>query len=152
MWSQFKITIVNVGGAFSYLVAIHDSFQQTLEISKRSFNAFVLIYKQGNENACIDKYNAIKFIFKNQQELKVDINSYSLWGESAGTRIATLVGGVHIIRKWKNTKSWNFGNVIYCDAMMEIFNDLAHGFGLGEGTVTKGWINNIVNFWMKQMK
>ena len=60
------------------MVAIHDSFPQTLEISKRGFNAFALIYRQGAENACIDKYNSIKFIFKNQQELKVDINCYSL--------------------------------------------------------------------------
>ena len=36
--------------------------------------------------------------------------------------------------------------------MMEIFNDLPHGFGLGEGTVAQGWINNAINFWMKQMK
>ena len=36
--------------------------------------------------------------------------------------------------------------------MMEIFNGLPHGFGLGEGTVAQGWINNAINFWMKQMK
>jgi hypothetical protein len=38
------------------------------------------------------------------------------------------------------------------DAMMEIFNGLPHGFGLGQGTIAEGWINNAINFWKKQMK
>ena len=33
------------------------------------------------------------------------------------------------------------------DAMMEIFEGLPHGFGLGEGTVAEG-----INFWKKQIK
>ena len=33
------------------------------------------------------------------------------------------------------------------NAEIEIFSGLSHGFGLGEGTVAEGWIDNAVNFW-----
>ena len=35
------------------------------------------------------------------------------------------------------------------DAMIEIFPGLSHGFGLGEGTIAEGWIDNAVEFWEK---
>lgn len=38
------------------------------------------------------------------------------------------------------------------DAEIEVFNGLSHGFGLGEGTVAEGWIDNAVSFWEKQME
>ena len=38
------------------------------------------------------------------------------------------------------------------DAQIEIFNELPHGFGLGEGTVANGWADRAVQFWEKQMK
>ena len=38
-----KFSIVNAGGAFSYVGAMHDSFPHALEISKRGFNSFALI-------------------------------------------------------------------------------------------------------------
>lgn len=38
------------------------------------------------------------------------------------------------------------------DAEIEIFDGLPHGFGLGEGTVAEGWINNAIEFWRKNMK
>ena len=80
------------GGAFSYVGAMHDIFPHALEISKRGFNPFALIYRQGGENACQDLARAISFIIKNKNELKVDINCYSLWGGSAGARMAAWVG------------------------------------------------------------
>ena len=36
------------------------------------------------------------------------------------------------------------------NAEIEIFEGLQHGFGLGEGTVAEGWIDNAINFWKKQ--
>lgn len=33
------------------------------------------------------------------------------------------------------------------DAEIEIFEGLEHGFGLGEGTVAEGWLDNAVRFW-----
>ena len=187
-----KFAIVNAGGAFSYVGAMHDSFPQALEISKKGFNAFALIYRQGAENACEDLVRAIIFIFKNHKELKVDLNCYSLWGGSAGARMAAWVGNSEI--KFGSEKYPKAGTVIMqytglseitgnepptyancgtndwianyqvmnnrinkikkngTDAMMEIFQGLPHGFGLGEGTVAEGWINNAINFWKKQFK
>lgn len=33
------------------------------------------------------------------------------------------------------------------DAQIEMFDGLSHGFGLGENTVAKGWLNRAVEFW-----
>ena len=187
-----KFAIVNAGGAFSYVGAMHDSFPQALEISKKGYNAFALIYRQGGENACEDLSKAINFIFKNQEELKVDVNCYSLWGGSAGARMAAWIGNNNInfggekypqagavIMQYTGlsevtgyepptyancgTDDWianyqvmnNRINRIKkngTDGMMGIYKGLPHGFGLGEGTVAEGWINNAINFWKKQMK
>ena len=38
------------------------------------------------------------------------------------------------------------------DARIEVFDRLGHGFGLGEGTVAEGWINNAVDFWEQNME
>ena len=38
------------------------------------------------------------------------------------------------------------------NAEIEVFNGLSHGFGLGQGTVAEGWINNAVSFWESNMK
>lgn len=37
------------------------------------------------------------------------------------------------------------------DAEIEIFDGLPYGFGLGEGTIAEGWINNAINFWERHM-
>ena len=37
------------------------------------------------------------------------------------------------------------------DAEIDVFKGLAHGFGLGEGTVAEGWVNRAVRFWERQM-
>lgn len=37
--------ILNAGGGFSYVAAIHDSFPHALELSKKGYNAFALIYR-----------------------------------------------------------------------------------------------------------
>lgn len=38
------------------------------------------------------------------------------------------------------------------DAEIQVFNGLSHGFGLGDGTVAEGWIDNAVRFWEMQVK
>ena len=37
------------------------------------------------------------------------------------------------------------------DAEIEIFEGLAHGFGLGTGTVAEGWLDHAVSFWERQL-
>jgi predicted esterase len=37
------------------------------------------------------------------------------------------------------------------DAEIDIFEGLPHGFGLGEGTIAEGWIDNAIKFWENQV-
>ena len=72
--------------------AMQDSFPHALELSKRGYNAFALIYRPGAQTACEDLARAISFIFEHADELEVDTDCYSLWGGSAGARMAAWLG------------------------------------------------------------
>ena len=87
-----KFAVCNAGGGFAYVGAMHDSFPHALELSKKGYNAFALIYRPGAQTACEDLARAIRFIFENAEMLEVDTNDYSLWGGSAGGRMAAWVG------------------------------------------------------------
>ncbi len=87
-----KFAIVNAGGAFVYVGALHDSFPHALELSKKGYNAFALIYRPGAETASEDLARAIAFVFEHTNELEVDTADYSLWGGSAGARMAAWLG------------------------------------------------------------
>ena len=84
--------IVNAGGGFAYVAAMHDSFPHALELSKMGYNAFALIYRPGAQTACEDLARAIAFIHENAGELELDVSGYSLWGGSAGARMAAWLG------------------------------------------------------------
>lgn len=90
--SNEKFAICNAGGVFTYVAAMHDSFPQALEISKKGYNAFALIYRPEAQTACEDLARAITFIFRNAEQLKVNTEDYSLWGGSAGGRMAAWLG------------------------------------------------------------
>ena len=49
-----KFAVCNAGGGFAYVGAMQDSFPHALEISKRGYNAFALIYRPGAQTACED--------------------------------------------------------------------------------------------------
>lgn len=87
-----KFAVVNAGGGFAYVGAMHDSFPAALELSKKGYNAFALIYRPGQQTACEDLARAVSFIHQHKEELEVDTSAYSLWGGSAGARMAALVG------------------------------------------------------------
>lgn len=87
-----RFAVCNAGGAFAYVGAMHDSFPHALELSKQGYNAFALIYRPGAQTACEDLARAIQFIFEHAEELEVDTDGYSLWGGSAGARMAAWVG------------------------------------------------------------
>ena len=84
--------VCNAGGGFAYVGAMHDSFPHALELSKKGYNAFALIYRPGAQTACEDLARAISFIFENADELGVSTDGYSLWGGSAGARMAANLG------------------------------------------------------------
>ena len=86
-----RFAICNAGGGFAYVGAMHDSFPHALELSKKGYNAFALIYRPGVQAACEDLAQAIGFIFDHAEELEVNTNCYSLWGGSAGGRMTAYL-------------------------------------------------------------
>ena len=185
-----KFAICNAGGGFYYVGAMHDSFPHALELSKRGYNAFALIYRPDAQLACEDLARAIASIHEHSDELQVDVKNYSLWGGSAGARMAAWLGSLGtehfgekiyprpaaVIMQYTGL-SEVFGNeppTYNCvgtndgianwrtmenrikkirangtNAEIEVFEGLQHGFGLGEGTIAEGWIDNAINFWNK---
>ncbi len=186
-----KFAIVSAGGGMMYVGAMADSFPQCLELAKNGYNAFAIIYRPGYETAPQDLARAVAFIHDNAEELGVDVKDYSLWGGSAGARMAAWVGngtekygekayprpaavimqytgmsevtgeepptyccvgtsdGIASFRTMQNRIDRIKANGT--NAEIEIFDGLPHGFGLGEGTVAEGWINNAIAFWKENM-
>ena len=87
-----KTAICNAGGGFMYVGALQDSFPHALELSKQGYNAFALIYRPGAQTACEDLARAIAFLHENAEKLDIDMTDYSLWGGSAGGRMAAWLG------------------------------------------------------------
>lgn len=93
--SPFAAT--NAGGGFAYVGAMHDSFPHSLELSKAGYTAFALIYRPDdpyNDLAC-----AITFILDNAETLGVAKTDYSLWGGSAGARMAATLDNRAYLRQ-----------------------------------------------------
>ena len=187
------VAIVSAGGGFAYVGAMQDSFPHCLALSKKGYNAFALIYRPGARTACEDLARAIAYIYQHEDELGVTMDGYSLWGGSAGARMAAWLGSygteafgerayprpAAVIMQYTGL-SEVFGNeppTYSCvgtrdgiaswrtmdrrvraikaqgtDAMIEVFEGLPHGFGLGVGTVAEGWLDNAAAFWERQLK
>lgn len=85
--------VICAGGGFYYVGAIHESLPHALELSRQGYNAFALIYRPRTaEAACEDLARALGFIFHHANELEVNTDGYSLWGGSAGARMAAWMG------------------------------------------------------------
>jgi acetyl esterase/lipase len=86
--------IVAPGGGFSYVASVHEGFPYGVEISNRGYNAFVLKYRtgQGGTAATRDLAAAVSYVFQNAATLGVSTTGYSLWGSSAGARMAGAIG------------------------------------------------------------
>lgn len=84
--------ITNAGGGFAYVGAMHDSFPHSLELCKAGYTAFALIYRP--DDPYHDLARAISFINKNAEMLGVSKYDYSLWGGSAGARMAATLGNI----------------------------------------------------------
>lgn len=88
--------LVNAGGGFAYVAAMHDSFPHALEISRAGFNSFALIYRPDDPYA--DLARALEVIVDGASALQVKPTGYSLWGGSAGARMAATGGNSAYIR------------------------------------------------------
>ena len=86
--------IVAPGGGFHYVGSVHEGFPYAVEISKRGYNAFVLKYRVGEGGAVAtrDLAAAIAYVFQHAPTLRVSTDAYSLWGSSAGARMAASIG------------------------------------------------------------
>lgn len=82
------------GGGFSYVGSIHEGFPLALEASKKGFNAFVIQYSvdNGAQSAVEDLCAGIDYIMAHADELQVSKDDYSVWGGSAGARMAAYIG------------------------------------------------------------
>ncbi|WNG57711.1 alpha/beta hydrolase [Archangium gephyra] len=86
--------LVCPGGGFSYVGSVHEGFPYAAELSRRGYNAFVLRYHAGHGGAVAteDLAAALSYIFANAGALGVSTADYSLWGSSAGARMAAAIG------------------------------------------------------------
>ncbi len=86
--------VICPGGGFSYVGSVHEGFPYAAEISRRGYNAFVLRYRAGRGAAVAtqDLAAALSYIFENAKMLGVSTSDYSLWGSSAGARMAAVIG------------------------------------------------------------
>jgi acetyl esterase/lipase len=86
--------IIAPGGGFSYVASLHEGFPYAVAIRKHGLNAFVLKYRvgSGGQPATRDLAAAISHVFRNAKALGVGTEAYSLWGSSAGARMAAAIG------------------------------------------------------------
>jgi acetyl esterase/lipase len=86
--------VIAPGGGFSYVASLHEGFPYAAAISSKGYNAFVLRYRvgQGGTAATEDMAAAIPYIIGHAASLGVGTNGYSLWGSSAGARMAASIG------------------------------------------------------------
>ncbi|MBR5924948.1 MAG: hypothetical protein IKZ60_05740, partial [Bacteroidales bacterium] len=186
--------ICNAGGGHVYVGAMHDSFPHALELSKKGYNAFALIYRPDWEPSDQDLARALTYIYDHAKELEVRADGYSLWGGSAGARMAADMGNLtHMhsstgrneipqaaavimqytayttvsrqdaptyancgksdgIAPWTTMQN-RLNQLASCGIATEFhaYEGLPHGFGLGNGTVAEGWINDAIAFWKAQI-
>ena len=86
--------IISPGGGFAYVGSAHEGFPYAAEISNQGYNTFVVKYRAGlgGRIATEDLAAAISYVFRNAEVLGVNTEDYSLWGSSAGARIAAAIG------------------------------------------------------------
>ena len=85
--------VISPGGGFAYIGSIHEGFPHAIALSQKGYNAFVLQYRIGGEQvACEDLAAALSYIFINAKTLDVSTENYSVWGSSAGARMAARIG------------------------------------------------------------
>jgi len=94
--------IMNAGGGFMYVGAMHDSFPHALEVSKKGYHAFALVYR--TDEAYEDLAKAITYLCDHAIELGIKADGYSLWGGSAGARMAAVLGNKDYLQELTGRK------------------------------------------------
>ncbi len=89
-----KTAVISAGGGFVYVGAMQDSFPHMQALARKGYNAFALIYRPGAETACEDLARTLVFLHEHAEEFHISMDGYSLWGGSAGARMAAWVGSL----------------------------------------------------------
>ena len=86
--------IICPGGGFAYVGSLHEGFPYAVAINAWGRNAFVLRYRpgMGEQAATEDLAAALSTVFRHAGALGVSTAGYSLWGSSAGARMAANIG------------------------------------------------------------
>lgn len=86
--------VIAPGGGFAYVGLVHEGFPYAVEINGQGYNAFVLKYRAGKGGTASteDLAAALSWIFDNADTLGISTAHYSLWGSSAGARMAAAIG------------------------------------------------------------
>lgn len=85
--------IICAGGGFSYVGSIHESMPLALELSNKGYNVFAIQYRTGGLKVATEDLAAgINFVFTHADALQISTDNYSLWGGSAGARMAAYLG------------------------------------------------------------
>jgi hypothetical protein len=144
--SDAEYAIMNAGGRFMYVGGMHDSFPQALEVSRQGYNAFALIYRPDYAYSYLGRND-----IPQASAVIMQYTGYSYVSDKDAPTYA-CVGSNDGIASWKTMQ-----NRLECLESMgiptefHVYQGLSHGFGLGTGTVSEGWINDAVQFWQKQL-
>ena len=86
--------VVAPGGGFAYVGSLHEGFPYAVAINAAGCNAFVVRYRAGlgERAATEDMAAALAAIFRQADALGITTDRYSLWGSSAGARMAANIG------------------------------------------------------------
>ncbi len=86
--------VISPGGGFAYVGSLHEGFPYAVAINAEGYNAFVVRYRPGvgEKRATEDLAAAVSTVFRNAKAFGVDTAGYSLWGSSAGARMAASIG------------------------------------------------------------
>ena len=133
--------VCNAGGGFAYVGAMQDSFPHALELSKRGYNAFALIYGPGafGEEDLPQPAAVVLQYTGHAEYTPEDPPTFACVGESDW------------IANWRTMER-------RLQALQDLgiptefhhYPGLPHGFGLGTGTVAEGWLDEAVAFWEAQ--
>lgn len=133
--------VCNAGGGFAYVGAMQDSFPHALELSKRGYNAFALIYRPGafGEEDLPQPAAVVLQYTGHVEYTPEDPPTFACVGESDW------------IANWRTMER-------RLQALQDLgiptefhhYPGLPHGFGLGTGTVAEGWLDEAVAFWEAQ--
>lgn len=86
--------LIAPGGGFAYVGTVHEGLPYAVRIADAGYNAFVLTYRTGGGGvpATRDMARAVDVILDRADALGVGRANYSVWGSSAGARMAAFIG------------------------------------------------------------